>query len=115
MIAYKLFRERKDGTLGPLFINRGQVIQVGDVLFAEDHPTKGFAHRPGWHCTSRPIAPHLKMDLKNGEKRVWCEVWIEYYSEHKRPENQGGLWYLAERMEVKRKLTQTDINKLAST
>ena len=26
MLAYKLFRKRKDGTLGPLFINRKQVI-----------------------------------------------------------------------------------------
>jgi hypothetical protein len=26
---------------------------------AESHPTKGFALRPFWHCTSTPSAPHL--------------------------------------------------------
>ena len=52
--AYKLFRVRKDGTLGPLFINRRQVVPIGEWLTAEEHRTKGFAFRPGWHCTARP-------------------------------------------------------------
>jgi len=93
--AYKLLRLRKDGTLGPLFINRRQVIPVGQWLQAEDHPTKGYAHRPGWHCTAKPEAPHLS---KKG--RVWCLVEIEDYSEFRRPESQGGLWFLANHMRV---------------
>lgn len=97
MIAYKLFRERKDGTLGPLFINRKLRVPIGVELEAEDHPTKGYAHRPGWHCTHKPIAPHL-----SEKDRVWAEVEIEDYTEFKRPITQGGLWYLANRMKVRK-------------
>lgn len=46
MIGYKLFRQRKDGTLGPLFINRRQRLEVGKTYEAEEHRTKGFAFRP---------------------------------------------------------------------
>jgi hypothetical protein len=53
--AYKLFKVRSNGTIGPLFINARQVIEPGVWLPAEDHPTNGFAHRPGWHATLRPI------------------------------------------------------------
>jgi hypothetical protein len=59
MKAYKLMKHRKDGTLGSLFIHRKAVIPVGVWLDAEDHPTKGYAHRVGWHCTFKPYAPHL--------------------------------------------------------
>ena len=70
--AFKLFRTRKDGTLGPLFINMRLRIEPGAWYEAEDHPTKGFAHRPGWHCGDTPEAPHL-----SEEGRVWYEVEIE--------------------------------------
>ena len=104
MRAYKLFKKRKDGTLGPLFINAGQVIPVGEWLVAEDHPTKGFAHRPGWHCTMRPEAPHLKLATKT-QKRVWCEVEIQgEVKVYDRPESQGGTWVLAEQLKVVREL-----------
>lgn len=93
--AYKLLRLRRDGTLGPLFINRTQVIPVGKWLQAEDHPTKGYAHRPGWHTTSEPIAPHLSM-----KGRIWCKVRIEDYTSLKRPAAQGGEWLLAKKMKV---------------
>lgn len=59
-IGYKLFRRRRNGTLGPLFINRRQVIPVGEWLDAEAHATRGYAYRPGWHATLRPAAPHLR-------------------------------------------------------
>jgi len=100
MKAYKLFRVRKDGTIGPLFINRKQTIKLNTWLPAEDHPTKGFSWRPGWHCTSEPVAPHLKESLSNGEERIWYEVEIEDYTELNRPQTQGGLWYLANNMKV---------------
>ena len=45
MIGYKLLRVRRDGSLGPLFINRKQRIVPGVLYASEDHPTKGFAHR----------------------------------------------------------------------
>lgn len=93
--AYKLFRLRPDGSLGPLFIDRHLVVPVGEWLPAECHPTKGFAVRPGWHCTAKPEAPHL-----SPKGRVWCEVEIEEYRPVERPASQGGVWYLAERMRV---------------
>ena len=93
--AYKLFKQRKNGTLGPLFINRRQVIPIGEWLEAEDLPTKGYAHRPGWHTTETPEAPHLKM-----EGRVWMEVEIEDYYRFERPKYQGGYWLIAKRMKV---------------
>lgn len=102
--AYKLFRVRKDGTIGPLFINRSQVIPIGETLQAEAHPTKGFAFRPGWHCTLRPEAPHLKESLKSGEVRAWFEVEITGPTYYNRPESQGGTWVLAETLKVIRKV-----------
>ena len=95
LTAYKLLRIRKNGTLGPLFINKRQVIAVGEWLDAEDHPTKGFAHRPGWHCAPSPWAPHLGI-----KERVWCKVLIDDHVDIPRPASQGGRWHLAKRMKV---------------
>lgn len=100
LIAYKLFRELKDGNITSLFINKNIKLQYEIWMDAKCYPTKGFAVRPGWHCTSQPHAPHLKMVLKSGEKRIWKKVLIEDYEEVLRPENQGGLWYLAKRMMI---------------
>jgi len=99
MKAYKLLRNRKDGTIGPLFIDKNKIIPIGEWLVAEDHPTKGYAHRPGWHVCMDVQAPHLKM-----KNRVWCEVEIEDFIELKRPESQGTKWYLANRMKIIKKL-----------
>lgn len=96
MTAYKLFRKRANGTLGSLFIHKTAVIPIGQWLEAEDHQTRGYAHRPGWHCTPLPYAPHLRQ----GGDRVWCEVEIKDISIFKRPERQGGAWLLAGKMKV---------------
>jgi len=93
--VYKLLRKRKDGTLGPLFINRRQVIPVGKWLNAECHPTKGYAVRPGWHTMAEPNAPHL-----TEKGRVWVKAEVRHYEEFERPVSQGGLWYLAKKMRV---------------
>lgn len=93
--AYKLLRLRKDGTLGPLFINKKQVIPIGEWLPAEDHPTKGYAFRPGWHAARAPVAPHLST-----KGRVWARVEVKDAQELKRPESQGGVWLLAKWMRV---------------
>jgi len=95
MIAYKLFRKRKNGTLGSLFINTSQVILTGMWLRSENHPTKGYAVRPGWHTTSKPEAPHLSM-----KGRVWMVVKIADYEKIVRPQSQGGIWWLAKQMKV---------------
>lgn len=94
-IAYKLLRLRRDGSITPLFINKTQVIPLNKWLTAECHPTKGFAVRPGWHCTSEPVAPHLSM-----KGRVWCKVEITGFTEFQRPKQQGGLWWIAKRMRI---------------
>jgi len=93
MIAYKIVRQLKDGSLAPLFINKKFRIPLDTWIEAEDHKTNGYAHRPGWHCTSEVNAPHLS---KNG--RVWVEVDIEDYQTIHRPERQGGIWFLANRI-----------------
>jgi hypothetical protein len=93
MRAYKLLRRRRNGTLGPLFINRRKVVVPGVWYDAEAHRTKGYSFRPGWHCAPTPHAPHLSQ-----EGRVWCEVLIEDYTLLVRPQFQGGAWLLANRM-----------------
>ena len=95
MIAYKLFRKRKDGSYGPLFINRKQRVLPGVTYQSEEHRTKGFAFRPGWHACAEPSAPHLSK-----KDRVWCKVIITDYTEHNRPASQGGLWYTANTLKV---------------
>ena len=107
MIAYKLFRIRRNGTAGSLFINRRQVIPFGTWLQAEDHPTKNFAHRPGWHCCEHPVAPHLSM-----KDRIWCAVEIEDFVPFTRPAAQGGLWYLAQRMKVLHPIVVQDVPEI---
>jgi hypothetical protein len=95
MIGYKLFRQRKDGSLGPLFIDARKRIEIGVKYPFEDHPTKGYAHRPGWHICSEPVAPHLS---KKG--RVWARVRFTKMATIKRPKAQGGVWYLGSDLTV---------------
>lgn len=64
-------------------------------LPAEDHPTKGYARRPGWHATPSPNAPHLSM-----RDRKWFVVELRGVKMWKRPETQGGNWCIAEQMRV---------------
>ena len=97
MIAYKLLRVRKDKSLGPLFINRRQRIPVGKWLVAKPHRTPGYAFRPGWHCCSKPVAPHLS---KKGRRWYKIDIGMMHYEEHRRPQSQGGMWYVAEFMKV---------------
>lgn len=94
--GWKLFNQRKDGSLGPLFINRKQRLYVGEGYRFEDHPTKGYAHRPGWHILLRPYAPHLKQ----AAPRVWAKVEYRDFTLHERPGNQGGTWVLAKYMRI---------------
>ena len=97
-MAYKLFRELKSGEITSLFINKSRRLPFDEILDAECFPTKGFAERAFWHCTDQPHATHLKMELKSGEKRVWRKVLMHDYEEFQRPDNQGGMWYLAKRI-----------------
>jgi len=104
VIAYKLFRKRKDKTLAPLFINKKQVIILNEWLKAEEHQTSGYAFRPGWHCCVEPLAPHL-----SEKDRFWFKVEVEDFIYFKRPASQGGVWVLAQRMKVLEEINK-DIN-----
>lgn len=96
LTAYKLFTRRKDGSLGPLFIDRRLRVPLGRWMKARAVRTRGFAFRPGWHATSEPVAPHLK-PMPN---RVWCRVSIKGVVKHLRPKEQGGLWFIAKQLRV---------------
>ena len=95
MLAYKLMRKRKDGTLGSLFINRKAVYPVGKWMWYKDIPTPGYARRAGWHLTPKMHAPHLST-----KGRVWVACDTKYTTEHKKPESQGGTWILAKRIKI---------------
>lgn len=100
MIAYKLVRKLKDGSLSPLFINKKSRLPIGEWMEAEEHPTKGFAFRKGWHCTVTPAAPHLS--VKN---RVWVEVEVKDFQLFNRPKSQGGTWVLSQKMKIIKEIT----------
>jgi hypothetical protein len=104
--TYKLFRLRKDGTLGPLFIGRRQKIRPGEWLEAEDIPTKGYAHRPGWHSGLRPSAPHL-----TEKGRVWCECEAKDNYVFKRPKSQGGEWIISKWLKVNKILSSDELTE----
>lgn len=106
LTVFKLFKLRKNGTYGPLFINSKQVIPIGEWLTAECYPTKGFKTRQGWHTTGNPNAPHL-----SSKNRIWVIVEIEDYEEFPRPEIQGGMWYIAQKMRVVGPLMETKDDK----
>jgi len=95
MIAYKLVRKMKDGSIAPLFINKKFRFPLNEWIEAEEYPTKGFAVRKGFHCCCEMSAPHL-----SEKDRIWIKVELEDFVEFKRPESQGGLWYLAQSIKV---------------
>lgn len=81
--GYKLFEQREDGKLFPLFIGKTKETPIDEWVMAEivmEH--KGFAHRPGWHIGAHlPSAPWLmgadgtyRSQRGKSFKRVWCEV-----------------------------------------
>ena len=103
MKAYKLFRQMKDGKLSPLFINKKSRLPINEWMEAENHPTKGFTIRQGWHCTLEPKAPHL-----SEKNRVWYEVKIKRWELHERPKSQGGTWVLAQQMKIIKPVSRVD-------
>ena len=81
--GYKLFEQRDDGKLFPLFIGKTKETPMNEWVPAEiimHHPQ--FSHRPGWHLSTKiPAAPWLmsanctyKSQRGKRFKRVWCEV-----------------------------------------
>lgn len=82
-VGFKLFEQDSRGNLYALFIDKKTVMPVGEWLKAENHPTKGFSNRPGYHIGEGiPSAPWLmsfdgayKSQRSKYWKRVWAEVW----------------------------------------
>lgn len=109
--AFKLMRfNPKTGAFRSLFINKSQnYFRQRGWYTAEDHPTKGFAPRAGFHTMALPRAPHLKMKLASGEVRMWVTVEISDFAVHKRPESQGGLWFLSKYMRIIRPTLPSEI------
>ena len=99
MVAFKLFRKLKNGELRPLFIDRKRKLVLDSWLQADLVETKGFKVRKGWHCLPKPEAEHLSK-----KDRVWCAVEILEVEEIERPKNQGGTWFLAQKMKIVREL-----------
>lgn len=95
--AYKLVSLRKDGSIGPLFIDKSFRFPIGKWLKCKSIHKKGFKYRPGFHACSALNAPHLSK-----KNRVWVEVSLKNVEKHNRPDNQGGLWYVAKEMRIER-------------
>lgn len=99
MRAYKLFKKRKDGSLGSLFVDASRKLPINEWMPAVNHKPKALKERKGWHALKEPIAPHLS---KRG--RVWCLVEVKDFKEIKRPESQGGQWVLANSLRIIKEL-----------
>lgn len=98
ILAYKLMRIKDKGNgYGSLFINKGATHYPSTKwMKAKKHLTDGFAPRVGWHCLEIPLAPHLSTK----HPRVWVTVQIKNYRILRRPDRQGGLWFIAEHMRI---------------
>lgn len=107
MTAYKLVRKLKDGSLSSLFINKRSRMPLNEWMTAEEYPTKGFAFRKGWHCTLKPVAPHL-----SNKDRIWVKVEVDDVSFFDRPESQGGTWVLAQKMKLLKELSEEEVKKI---
>lgn len=140
--GYKLLEMNiKSGKLYPLFIGKDKAAEIGTWLPAEDIPTRGFAHRPGWHVNAQlPFAPQLldrfgRYTSRRGMsfQRVWCEVSyaadIDYSAELRRtgardlgdriPENgcypysgPNGTWIISGVLRVNRILSDGEVQTI---
>ena len=134
--TYKLFR-MKGNELYPLFIDKQTPIPLGEWIEAKYIPTKGYAHRAGWHSGMLPIAEHLKKkDGTFAKNRVWAEcevphdvnwqVFVEKspsgdlgasvpvggFYQFKRPFNQGGEWIISGAIKVNRILSWEEVDEI---
>ena len=121
MITYKLFNQKKDGKLYPLYVNANKPTEIGKWLRAEEGPMTEdgkvkakklgkLAFRPGWHSGNLPVALHIgdkanPKDVKPSyrpDNQVWaeCEVHtdvdytpdVDRHGLKKIPIN-GGYWF----------------------
>lgn len=93
--SIQIIQKIKNGEITSLFINKKERLIQNIWYEAKSYPTKGFKVRPFFHCVGKPIAPHLSQ-----KDRVWLKVEIQDYIELIRPKNQGGKWYLANKLKI---------------
>ena len=102
--AYKLFRVRRDGSIGSLFINTKERYKLNEWMVAKPFKRSGFQFRPGWHSLDKPVAPHLTL-----KGRAWFLVELAGWTDHTRPVSQGGKWYLSSWLRILRPLDTTEM------
>ena len=110
-VGYKLFNQKPNGALHPLFVDKQNPVPVGEMMPAHDNShlanKAGLQERPGWHAAPTPYAPHL-MDREGNMRpgRVWAQVSMPKHDSelYERPESQGGAWMLGGHMRVDRVL-----------
>ena len=103
--TYKLFRVRKDGSIGSLFIDKKKRYNLKEWMKAKPVKTDGFEFRPGWHSLYEPKAPHLTI-----KGRHWFLVEIADYTSAIRPLSQGGKWYLSDWIRIIRPLSDYEMS-----
>ena len=106
----KILNLRADGTLSPLMHERNRRFREGvwePFTATLKHPTKvdkrgkprssaNLAFRPAFY--GGPLTPQLKMGWSSNQYRVKRDVAFRNWTKIKRPENQGGGWYMAAEM-----------------
>ena len=85
--GYKLFEQDPKGNLYPLFIDKNEVMPIGEWIKAKILPTKGFSVRPGLHLGEICSAPWLMSangTYKSQRSKYWKRVWVlcEYIAEN---------------------------------
>lgn len=79
--GYKLFEQDPEGNLYALFIDKKTPMPINEWLKAENHPTKGFGPRPGFHIGENiPSAVWLMSfdgTYKSQRSKYWKRVWAE--------------------------------------
>lgn len=78
--GFKLFEQDTEGRLYALFIDKKTEMPIGEWIKAENHPTKGFAPRPGIHLGLICSAPWLLSadgTYKSQRSKYWRRVWAE--------------------------------------
>jgi hypothetical protein len=94
-----MFRVRADGSLGPLFVEVGRVLERERWLLASftERPA-ALKFRPGWHVILRSEPPpHLALSAQ----RTWRPIrWRGLIEKVKRPDYQGGVWVTAREIRI---------------
>ena len=95
IFAFKLFRIRKEGSIGSLFVEPTARHPIGTWIPAKAHSHKKLKFRKGWHALIHPNAPHLSK-----KNRAWYIVMVDNYEVIDRPKNHGGKWVIAQKLNI---------------